>query len=725
MVIFIDLLRTLCFFIDSVVYGLIPVTYKLIIYLASVNLFSSGSTDNTIGALTNRIYVLIGIFMLFKLSFSVIRYIVDPDSFTDNSKGFTNLVKRVLIALLLLGSTPWIFKTMYDLQAKIITKNVIPNLILGTKEETVNGSLNTASIESSAKDVQFLMFGPFFSINYKLPEFVNCDPTTNPKYPMANILGTSDMAKGNDDNGACINKIANLMDEPKFQRENGTVLYHFFKHDGGADDRDFGKLAGLVNWKVGNDEYAINYIPIISTIAGGYLVFLLLSFCFDIATRAIRLLILQVLSPVAIISSVDPTSSNERLNEWGKECLTTYLSLFIRLAIIFIIIEFINVITGVIFAKDIYYSSLQASNTMNIFIYIFLIIGCFQVAKKIPELIEKATGIKMSGDLSLNPFKNPFVTATAGLGLVGAGMLGANAISSVSKLKSSAAQFREDGGFEALGKDAKDYMERRITNPFKMLTTADYFTKKGRQELKDNLKENKRIRRTENNVGKFLHGARDNVSSVAGIATGAVAGATRGAQATYGKTFKDSFGAARNAIDKTTDARNDRDWRGEGSYTGNYTAGDRVSDAMYGFANVKNKYLGVGKASEDIKTAQMELDNLRAYKHRAIEQSQDASLQYNSSNITDKATRDLVETVKKLSSEERKAWLEDNNNRLDILTNPVLTDAQANATLSYLDSIKEVDSLTASYAEKEKEIKKLEDMINKASNNGSSKPGSK
>ena len=102
-----NLFRTLMFFLDNIVYGLIPQIYKLFIYLSQLNLFSG--EDNPLQELINRVYVLLGIFMLFKVSFSLLQYIVDPSAFRDTSKGIGKLVTNVLVALVLFVSVTSIF----------------------------------------------------------------------------------------------------------------------------------------------------------------------------------------------------------------------------------------------------------------------------------------------------------------------------------------------------------------------------------------------------------------------------------------------------------------------------------------------------------------------------------------------------------------------------------------------------------------------------------------
>lgn len=430
----IDALVGLLFAIDNVIYGFIPILYRLLLYLSNVDLVTG---NVPVQALIQRVYILVGVFMLFRLSFSILNYIINPDAFSDQSKGFSNLVKRVLIAIVLLVGIPWIFKEGYVIQNKIITSGVLPRLILGESieysENAGNEELEDA-IETSAKDVQFMLFGPFFSINYEekgdgedTGELEVCRPTS--EYPTSNILGTNGMAA----NEACMEKIAKLMDESPEVQSSGAYLSDFFRYEETSgeivDKRRFDNFGGLLPLTLENGNRVIKYYFIASTLCGGYLVFLLLSFCIDVAARVIRLFFLQILSPIAVISSVDPTSSGDRLKDWAKECVKVWASLFLRLLVIFLIIQLVRVISNSVYSGSIFSTGYSNSSALNAWIYVFLILGVFQAAKSIPDFIEKATGIKMSGDLQLNPFKALKENAGVSLGLAGLG-IGATAVAS-------------------------------------------------------------------------------------------------------------------------------------------------------------------------------------------------------------------------------------------------------------------------------------------------------
>ena len=411
-----NLFRTLMFFLDNIIYGLIPQIYRLFIYLSELNLFSD-EPDSPIQELISHIYVLLGIFMLFKVSFSLLQYIVDPNAFRDSSKGMGKLVTNVLIALVLLVSVPSIFSVAMDLQSEIVQSNAIGQLILGTNTGSgsypVNsdGSISDEGVQQMATDLQFMLYGAFYSLNTNI--ITECNGTSG-------VFGSIDMASIS----GCLDALQSKL--PDDATSNGVSLYSFFKYQDSNgqihDERNFSHFDKLLWWKE-DGEYVINYLPFISAAAGIYVVFLLVGFCVDIAVRAIKLCFLQMLAPIAIVSYIDPKESisNGKLNSWIKECASTYFSLFLRLATIFLVMFLISMISSTLLSDGKYISGLPKDTGYNIWIYLFLVIGAFMFAKQVPNIIEKIFGIKASGELNLNPFKN---TAAAGIigGVAGFGV---------------------------------------------------------------------------------------------------------------------------------------------------------------------------------------------------------------------------------------------------------------------------------------------------------------
>lgn len=476
-----NVFRTLMFFIDNAVYSIIPLMYQLLLYLAQIDIFSS---EPGIRTLMNQIYTLLGIFMLFKLAFSFLQYIINPDNVTDKGKGVGKIITNTLVVVLLLVAVPYIFKFAANVQYAIIKSNVVGEFILGSSTDVgleandvslqdifnfdLEYSIANASearandddteLESEAKDLQFLIYGAFFSVNTNV--LTECKGTP--------IFSSVEMANHHD----CLKQLETEFGEWNDIATNGVTLGSFFKgYENGQliDNRrfvDFDKLLWwyLENPETGNNEYAINYIPFVSAAAGIYLIFLLVSFCIDIAVRAVKLCFLQIIAPISIVSYIDPNENakESKLGKWASTCWKTYLSLFIRLAVIFLVIRFVSIIATGVFGDDGFASNIQA-NEYTMWIYIFLVLGAFTFAKQVPKMLENLLGFESAGELSLSPGKNitnsiadtPFLSTavTGGIGAVAGGLAGLRAGGDVgSRLRGTA--FGAISGFKQ-GKGAK------------------------------------------------------------------------------------------------------------------------------------------------------------------------------------------------------------------------------------------------------------------------------
>lgn len=408
------LVRTLMFFIDNIVYGLISYLYELIFYLSSIDISNFSGAESLI----NRIYILLGVYMLFKLAFSIIQYIINPDTATDGEKGFGKLATNVMVALILLVSVPWIFQELYKVQGFVLKSNVIGTLVMGdTISTSSEDKIDVDEVKKMAKDTQFLLYGAFASLNVGddgIADIAACSSTT--------ILGTNGMAS----NTPCLEAINEYFNSEEDLKNVQIKLYDFFKYENESgeivDERDFSAYGTLIT-KGDDGKWLINYLPIFSTLAGGYVALLLITFCIDIAARAIKLIFLQMVAPISIISYIDPKESvsNSKLRNWVAEVIKTWASLFIRLLVIFLIMKLVAMVSNTVLGafdgfelnNGMFKDGTTVTGVSQMLIFVLLVIGAFQFAKKVPELLESVLGIKGSGDLSLNPFKT-FETGAAG-----------------------------------------------------------------------------------------------------------------------------------------------------------------------------------------------------------------------------------------------------------------------------------------------------------------------
>jgi len=380
---FSDIFRSLFFMIDSAIHWLIVQLYNIFELLALENIF----TNSDLEAFATRIYAFVGVFMLFRIIFSMITYLVNPDQLSDKNQGAGKLMINVVVVLALILLVPTIFQWSMNLQKLILENHTVEKLILGI-DDTASGSK-----ENGGKMISWIVFSTFFKPNEDVPA-VNYTKYTNDAAP------NFDMTVLNDDD--VYNK----------------------KYDKGNSNR----------------VYVYDYKPIISTVLAGFTAYMLLTYCVQIALRTVKLGFLQLIAPIPIMSYIDPKASKGgAFSSWLKMCISTYLDLFLRLATLFFVIFIIGRLETNIQAID------------NAFVKVFLLLGALLFANQAPKLISDMFGMKGSGGDTSKSIKGMLKTGlgigAAGIATAGAMTLGAgvNAINSFGKI-TAASGFRGKTG---------------------------------------------------------------------------------------------------------------------------------------------------------------------------------------------------------------------------------------------------------------------------------------
>ena len=136
--------------IASMIYYLLEQAAQLFFDVSVVELLDNA----TVSAIYQRVGLILGLFMLFKLTFSFIQMVVDPDQMTDKNNGIGSVIKKLVVVVLLLGMTPTLFKWGFDLQEALIKDQTIGKIILGdqVKESGEIGRSFSANLYSSFVD---------------------------------------------------------------------------------------------------------------------------------------------------------------------------------------------------------------------------------------------------------------------------------------------------------------------------------------------------------------------------------------------------------------------------------------------------------------------------------------------------------------------------------------------------------------------------------------------
>lgn len=446
---FSQLIRGFFATIDSAVYGFIAVVYNLIEDLANTSILSM--TD--MNEFASRIYALLGIFMLFKVSFSIISYIVSPDKISDSSTGMGGIIKNVLITLVLILIVPTCFTLLYEAQSAILSENIIPKLLLGTNSDanTIDNEVYVApacqEIESdfedkqkdekyatSAKDngnyIALMVFRNFYQLGDGSVEPEDSS-YYNEKFLPAycgfgeNRIGVSYLLQSGIYNGP-IEKLPSG-DLEKFLEGISDIIDII--QPGNYIGRSIGDWV-ISKLGLGPSTYYIDYNYFISTIVGIFVIFILVSMAFDVAIRSVKLTFLQLISPIPIISYVDPKSGKDGMfKRWYTEVFKTWASLFIRLLALFFGVYLIKQL------GQLYRIGNHKYLSSNFWIQLFMLLGVLMFCKELPKLLEQLIpGMKGSGSFKLNPLKRinedsiggKFITG----GIMGAGAMTASALGS-------------------------------------------------------------------------------------------------------------------------------------------------------------------------------------------------------------------------------------------------------------------------------------------------------
>ena len=147
-----DSLRVLMLEICNIVYRLISFCFSIFESLGTAEII----TNDKVQAIFSRISLILGLFMVFRITFAFIEYIIDPDAMTDKKKGAGTIIKKVIIVIVLLGSTSSLFKLAFQAQDIIVNNDIVSKVIFGTK--------NTDK-EKFGSELSYEVFSAFYRIN--------------------------------------------------------------------------------------------------------------------------------------------------------------------------------------------------------------------------------------------------------------------------------------------------------------------------------------------------------------------------------------------------------------------------------------------------------------------------------------------------------------------------------------------------------------------------------
>ena len=419
-----DVFRSILSLFDRVVYWFLSLLVSLFDQIASVRVFQ----DDTIKAFSERIFFLVAVIMVFKVSFSIIKYIINPDTFSDNERGMGKVIKNVILVLVSLVCVQPVFQFSYDLQDRILKSQIIEKVILGVK---IDGNTNgvSANEQRNVKDrIPFNLLTSFIRPNAE--DIKELDFDTEKMMYKCNEIGMYKEVGGvassdyNPQFGGCLDKITN--EKPaKYISSNGEIEGKTGAiYNEAQSSYNYSMLLDIINHKYNNnsDKYLFDYKFVVSTAAGIFVAIMYLNFCIDLAIRAVKFGFLQLIAPIPIISMIDPKSAKSgMMSKWVHNCIGTYLGLFIRIAVVNFAIFVINLV----FSNKI---TITSGSEAGLFLKVVILFGAIMFAKEAPKLINELTGNKLGGDFKMNPLSRMPGGAAVGALAGGLAGLGAGAV---------------------------------------------------------------------------------------------------------------------------------------------------------------------------------------------------------------------------------------------------------------------------------------------------------
>ena len=339
-------LRTLMAFLCKVIYPVMSFLYELFNNVSQINILSTEDVQ----PIYQRITMILTIVMIFYVTFQFVKYIVQPEGLTDKEKGAGKIVYKMIMVVILIAFVPKIFEMAYDVQHAIISKNVISKVILGPQAVKDDGELGSSFSAS--------VFNMFYYVD---------DENAN-----------KDCYDGATCGQIVMNNISSL-----------------------KDDNSLSALNIGLNETGRSDMALINFDGLIAVIAGGFIVYILLLYCIDVGVRWVQLLYLQLIAPIPILGYLTPKKDGI-FQKWTKQCITTYLDLFLRVAIINIILLLCDTLLKSKLSGDLIPEG--ATGLMSTLIYVVLIMGVMLFAHKAPKMLSELfpKGGAASGNFGLS-----------------------------------------------------------------------------------------------------------------------------------------------------------------------------------------------------------------------------------------------------------------------------------------------------------------------------------
>ena len=341
------------------IFKLVNSAYRIFLALAEADIFKNAEFD----IITKNMYEILSIVMLFALAYGILVKIVDPENSKSGVDG-KKILQKLVMAIVLLALIPSIFSFMFGLQEAILESNVLNSIFTGSS------NVGAQNIQNAGNVMAVNSFKPFFTPN------VNID--VNPEDARGSIRNHTEygITLGNNGSYGCKKDQCTLADVDTFAEKTGD--FGFYQ-----------AFAANIN------EGEVDFQWLIALVVGGFLVYAMISFCFDMALRVCKLAFFEIIAPIAIFCNVIP-KMEDVFKKWLSNTTKTFISVFTRIIVMNFGVYLISIIV-----KNV---DLGLDNPGNWFLNLiakcFLILGIVMFMRQAPKLLSDLFGFG-DGDMKL------------------------------------------------------------------------------------------------------------------------------------------------------------------------------------------------------------------------------------------------------------------------------------------------------------------------------------
>ena len=417
---------------DTIIYGLIGGAFKVFIAVAEARLLTSEAYYDIAG----RVYMLVGVMMLFVLSYSILRAIIDPDQATKGELG-PKMIQRIIIAVVGLALTPAIFNLLYQAQGLFIEKDVLAQIFFKSNQDlalkdkdgnaivtdpdtgkalVIDDQIKTIGGSVTANSIWQAFFQP--AEGFKAEDIKTdadqyfADATLGWIGCGAGAIASAALATGvlvipvigwiasplimGATVVTCINAASKTKAAQTTSQATGgkdlTLEQAYTLTSGGGS---FSIYVAFLNNFVEKKE--ISYLYLISTICGLFVLYSFVSFTIDMGIRAAKLAYLQIVAPVPLVMQVIP-KYKDTFTKWYKSVFSAFAEVFIRISVVYIVVYVICHLTDMFSSISKGFANSDLNTIEVALAYAALIIGLIAFCRKAPNIIQQTLGIS-GGDL--------------------------------------------------------------------------------------------------------------------------------------------------------------------------------------------------------------------------------------------------------------------------------------------------------------------------------------